>query len=127
MITSSSGPVAEVRLGHPLFGEVVRSQMPATRLDQIRLSLADAVEAGDTDPGRVVAVPAVWRADAGDHSRPEQLRTAALRVVDDVGRYRWRSGSPAPRSSPGPTSRPATCSAPRLQPAWASRRRRSSP
>ena len=86
VITSSSGPVAEVRLGHPLFGEVVRSQMPAARLDQIRLSLADAVEADDTTPAESFPCAAVWRADAGDHSRPEQLRTAALRVVDDVGR-----------------------------------------
>jgi DNA-binding CsgD family transcriptional regulator len=78
VVTSRSDAVAEVRLAHPLFGEVVRDRMPATRLDEIRLDLAHAVEASDPTPAESFRA-AVWRADAGDHSRPEQLRMAAQR------------------------------------------------
>jgi len=66
VITSRGGTIAEVRLVHPLFGEVVRNRVPTSRLNQIQLSLADAVEAGEPTAAESFRA-AVWRADAGDH------------------------------------------------------------
>ena len=80
-MTSRGRPVREVTLAHPLFGEVVRAGMPRTRLDQVRLRLADAFEgtAGITDPAARFRV-ALWRADAGDRTHPAELRAAAWRA-----------------------------------------------
>jgi DNA-binding CsgD family transcriptional regulator len=70
----------ELGLAHPLFGEVVRAEMPSTRRDEVLLALADALEAvgglHEADRFRV----ALWRADAGDRTRPVELRAAAERA-----------------------------------------------
>ena len=70
-----------VTLAHPLFGEVLRDRMPSTRLDEVHLDLADAVEAtcdgSQADHFRI----ALWRIEAGDRTRPEQMRTAARRAL----------------------------------------------
>ena len=78
---SSTTSARETWLAHPLFGEVLRGAMPPARLDQLRLALADAVEAcgdvSDRDQFRVT----LWRLDAGDRSRPEAIRAAAARAL----------------------------------------------
>jgi DNA-binding CsgD family transcriptional regulator len=72
----------EVRLAHPLFGEVVRAGIPAVRLDEVRLRLADAfeaeLEAGD-DASRFRV--ALWRAQSDDASRPDELCWAARHAL----------------------------------------------
>jgi DNA-binding CsgD family transcriptional regulator/tetratricopeptide (TPR) repeat protein len=81
LLASRRAAMTEIGLAHPLFGEVVRARMPSSRLDAVRLRLAEAVEAtgagGPADQFRVV----LWRADAGDRSRPQQARTAARRAL----------------------------------------------
>lgn len=72
----------EASLAHPLFGEVVRAAIPAGRLDALRLRLADAFDpavGAEVAPAELLRV-ALWRADAGDRSRPDQLRAAARRA-----------------------------------------------
>jgi DNA-binding CsgD family transcriptional regulator len=77
---SQQTSAVQIGLGHPLFGEVLLAEMTHTRLDDIRLRLADALEPLSTgnpaDQFRVV----LWRADSGDRSRPDQLRAAARRA-----------------------------------------------
>ena len=77
---SQQTSAVQIGLGHPLFGEVLLAEMTPTRLDDIRLRLADALEPLSTgnpaDQFRVV----LWRADSGDRSRPDQLRAAARRA-----------------------------------------------
>ena len=78
---SSTTSARETWLAHPLFGEVLRGAMPLARLDQLRLGLADAVEAcGDVSDGDQFRVT-LWRLDAGDRSRPEAIRAAAARAL----------------------------------------------
>ena len=68
-------------MAHPLFGEEVRARLTPTRLDQIRLRLADAMDA--TGPGGAADLfrTALWRAEAGDHGHPDNLRAAARRAL----------------------------------------------
>jgi DNA-binding CsgD family transcriptional regulator len=99
---SGSSSDHETSLGHPLFGEVVRSEMSSKRRDEVRLLLADALDAtsdgADTDQFRVV----LWRADAGGHARTEQLLAAARRawalwepaVAERLARSALESGGP---------------------------------
>lgn len=81
VLTSRGVAVREVTLAHPLFGEFVRAGMPSTRLDEVRLLLADAFEATAVikDPAGRFRV-ALWRADAGDRSHVDELRAAAWRA-----------------------------------------------
>ncbi|MGQ0805902.1 MAG: LuxR C-terminal-related transcriptional regulator [Actinomycetota bacterium] len=81
------GREREVSLAHPLFGEAVRASMPATRHDDVRRRLADALEAmAARGPSDVLRI-GLWRADAGDNEHPEQLCAAARRawVLGDAG------------------------------------------
>lgn len=76
LVTSGSG---DLGLAHPLFGEVLRAGLPARRLDEVRLRLADALSSvSDSEADRFRV--ALWRAEAGDHSRPDELRSAARRA-----------------------------------------------
>lgn len=77
-----------VRLGHPLYGEVVRAQISpvATRLHLRRL--AGAMErAGARRPDDVLRL-AIWQVDAGAVTRPDLLVPAAkqLNALYDFGR-----------------------------------------
>jgi DNA-binding CsgD family transcriptional regulator len=53
-----------VRLGHPLYGEVVRAQTPSTRIPRLHAALADALAA------------------SGAHGRADVLRIATWRLTD---------------------------------------------
>lgn len=80
LVAPENGDRPELRLAHPLFGEVLRPGIPATRLDDIRRHLADVVEAsGELQPRNIVRI-GLWRAAVGDREHPEQLRTAARRA-----------------------------------------------
>lgn len=80
LVVSPRATATEIGLSHPLFGEVVQARMPATRADEVRLRLADALEATSggqpADQFRIV----LWRADAGELRRPDELRAAARRA-----------------------------------------------
>jgi len=66
----------EVRLAHPLYGEVVRARMPAVRRRRLCRSLADASEAGGSINAQDLLRVAVWRLDGGG-GRPEVTLAAA--------------------------------------------------
>lgn len=71
----------EVRLGHPLFGDVLLHDASARRLDDCRRLLADAWEQEPSlAPDEVLRV-ATWRAAAGDHRNPGGLLAGARRAV----------------------------------------------
>jgi DNA-binding CsgD family transcriptional regulator len=74
------GHQMEVRFAHPLYGEVVRSEMPAHRTAAACRWLADSLEAsGLRDPGDVVRL-ASWRLEAGEQVPSELLLAAARRA-----------------------------------------------
>jgi DNA-binding CsgD family transcriptional regulator len=67
----------QVRMAHPLYGEVVRAGLPARRRQEIFGQLADALEARGANRREDVLRVAVWRLDAGGGGRPELLVAAA--------------------------------------------------
>ena len=68
---------AEVATAHPLYGEVLRADMPALRLRRLRLELAHALEtAGRPSPHDLVRA-AEWRLDSGQADDPQRLLAAA--------------------------------------------------
>ena len=70
-----AGP--ELRLNHPLYGEVVRAHLPSIRRTRLCRALADAAEAdGEVDRRDALRV-AVWRLDGGGGGRLETTLAAA--------------------------------------------------
>jgi DNA-binding CsgD family transcriptional regulator len=67
----------EVRLAHPLHGEVVRAAMPRLRARAILLAEAGRLEALNPDPGPASLRIAIWRLDAGGRPDPAVLITGA--------------------------------------------------
>jgi DNA-binding CsgD family transcriptional regulator/tetratricopeptide (TPR) repeat protein len=75
---------SEVRLDHPLYGEVVRQTMPSLRGLELRRRLAATVRArGLTRPGEALRA-AIWLDDAGDEL-DEPLLLAAARDANASG------------------------------------------
>ena len=74
------GRRVDVRLAHPLYGEVLRARCPAERAAAVRGALADAVEATgarrEDDDLRI----ATWRLDACAPLRPDLVVAAANRA-----------------------------------------------
>jgi DNA-binding CsgD family transcriptional regulator len=81
-----SGRRLEIRLAHPIYGDVVRSAIPAIRLTTMASQLAEAIERTGSrrreDPLRV----ATWRLSCGG-GQPELMLTAAETA-------RWRYAYP---------------------------------
>ncbi|HEY2957803.1 MAG TPA: LuxR C-terminal-related transcriptional regulator [Actinomycetota bacterium] len=71
----------EVRLAHPLYGEVLRGRTPRLRARVARRQLADALEALGTRRREDLLRVAIWHLDAGGPTRPELLTAAARQVV----------------------------------------------
>jgi len=67
----------EVRLAHPLQGEVVRAAMPRLRARAILLSEAERLEVMNPGPGPASLRIAVWRLDAGGRPDPAMLLRGA--------------------------------------------------
>jgi DNA-binding CsgD family transcriptional regulator len=65
-----------VRLAHPLYGEVARMQLAGSQLDELRIGLADALQARGLRPGEAMRV-AGWLRDAGAAIAPQLLLDAA--------------------------------------------------
>ena len=78
----------DVRLGHPLYGEVLRATMPLSWANRARLSLADAVAAHGWRRQNDAIRVAMWRLDAGARTPPEialaAAREALLRFGSDL-------------------------------------------
>ena len=67
----------EVATAHPLYGEVLRADLPVLRLRRLRLALAGALEtAGQPGPHDLVRA-ASWRLDSGQGDDPQRLLAAA--------------------------------------------------
>jgi DNA-binding CsgD family transcriptional regulator len=64
-----------VRLAHPLYGEVVRRNCPVTRTRRIRATLADLLERSGGRRHDDLLRTAVWRLDSGTAQEPELLLT----------------------------------------------------
>jgi DNA-binding CsgD family transcriptional regulator/tetratricopeptide (TPR) repeat protein/type II secretory pathway predicted ATPase ExeA len=71
----------EVRLGHPLFGEVLVSDASPRRLNECRRQLVAAWEQESSlAPDEILRV-ANWRAAVGDHGNPAVLLAGARRAM----------------------------------------------
>lgn len=68
---------AEVATAHPLYGEVLRADMPVLRLRRLRLALAGALEMSAHPRPHDLVRAAGWRLDSGQGDDPERLLTAA--------------------------------------------------
>jgi DNA-binding CsgD family transcriptional regulator len=75
-----------VRLAHPLYGDVLRSRIPALRVRDIARSLAESVEACGQRRREDTLRVATWRLDGGG-ARPEVMLAAATTA-------RWRYDFP---------------------------------
>jgi DNA-binding CsgD family transcriptional regulator len=79
LVSEMSGRRLEIRLAHPLYGDVVRSRTPALRVAELSRALAETVEnTAATGPRRREDVLRVgtWRLDGGGAS-PEVMLAAA--------------------------------------------------
>ena len=76
----------QVRMAHPLYGEVVGAGLPERRRQEILGHLADALEAHGANRREDVLRIAVFRLDAGGGGRPELLVAAARQAhhADDL-------------------------------------------
>ncbi|HKA94071.1 MAG TPA: AAA family ATPase, partial [Acidimicrobiia bacterium] len=75
----ADGGVGQVRMAHPLYGEVLRAELPAGRYQRVCRLLADAVEgagAGELSAEDALRV-GVWRLESGDTEHAHLLMTAA--------------------------------------------------
>jgi DNA-binding CsgD family transcriptional regulator/tetratricopeptide (TPR) repeat protein len=71
----------ELRLAHPLFGDVLLHEASPRRIDDCRRQLADAWgDEASLAPDEVLRV-ATWRAAVGDHSNPGVLFAGAHRAL----------------------------------------------
>ncbi|HSO96325.1 MAG TPA: AAA family ATPase, partial [Acidimicrobiia bacterium] len=77
----------QVRMAHPLYGEVVRAGLPARRRQEIFGQLADVLEAHGAHRREDVLRVAVWRLDGGGGGHPELLVAAARQAhaAHDIG------------------------------------------
>ena len=67
----------EIATAHPLYGEVLRADLPALRLRRLRLALAGALEGAARPRPHDLVRAASWRLDAGLGDDPERLLAAA--------------------------------------------------
>ena len=75
--TEEAGSDIRVRLGHPLFGEVIRAQTPQMRRRTVHTTLAEAVGSADGLRSEDAVRIAVWHLEAGTLPDPELLVAAA--------------------------------------------------
>jgi DNA-binding CsgD family transcriptional regulator/DNA-binding transcriptional ArsR family regulator len=69
------------QLAHPLYADVLASQLPPARLRQIRRRLADRLAATGARRQDDLLRLVLWRSDAGDRLSPESLLAAADRAA----------------------------------------------
>ena len=84
--TSTGGRRLELRLGHSLYGDVLRAHTPVLRRREVCRQLADAVEATGARRREDVLRVAAWRLEGGS-ARPDRMLQAACLA-------RWRFDFP---------------------------------
>ncbi|MBV9167813.1 MAG: AAA family ATPase [Solirubrobacterales bacterium] len=77
-------PDAEVRLSHPLYGEVIRAGLPSLRARELRLALAETMQARGSLGAEDTLRLARWLTDAGE-SMPADLLIRAARAANFAG------------------------------------------
>ncbi|MBF8194491.1 hypothetical protein ITP53_54330 [Nonomuraea sp. K274] len=77
VVTVADGRREHLRLGHPLYGEVVRGDCGTLRARRRRRMLAEALEASGLRRREDELRAAVWRLDSGSAAAPERLVSAA--------------------------------------------------
>ena len=112
----------DVRLTHPLYGDVIRQRLPKSRLRRLWAKLADSLAATGARRREDLLRLARWQLDAGQGGDPELLGRAAKRAQRCST---WSSPSVwrAPRSTPAAASPRASCSPRRCSPPATTRRR----
>jgi DNA-binding CsgD family transcriptional regulator len=73
---------AVVRLTHPLYGEVLRSDMSFTRRREVTRDLTDALERTGASKGKDLLRYVLWRLDIGEPPPAELLLQAARRALE---------------------------------------------
>ena len=86
LVSRTDGHRLELRLAHPLYGEVLRTRIPALRVRALARSLAEAVEETGARRREDTLRVATWRLDGGG-GRPELMLAAATTA-------RWRYDFP---------------------------------
>lgn len=86
VVVEQHGRRLEVRLAHPLYGDVLRRRTPVLRGRTVHGQLADAVEALGMRRREDLLRVATWRMAAAGPARPDLLSAAARRAgnADDV-------------------------------------------
>ena len=84
IVTGYDGRRLEARLGHPLYGEVIRARIPAMRSQAARQNLAGRVQAAGARRREDALRFATWRLDAGGDMAPDLMVAAAV-----TARNRW--------------------------------------
>jgi DNA-binding CsgD family transcriptional regulator len=74
------GAREQVRMAHPLYGEVVRAGIPVRRRQEICRTLADRIEARGTRRREDTLRVALWRLDGGGPGRADVLLDGALQA-----------------------------------------------
>jgi DNA-binding CsgD family transcriptional regulator len=82
MVAERHGRRLELRLAHPLHGEVVRARMPPTRVAALQARVADALEATDLRRSGDLIRFAVWRLESGGTASPTVLFRSAKVAFD---------------------------------------------
>lgn len=77
LVSQTEGQHLAIRFAHPLYGEVVRKQIPALRRRLLARSLADAAERSAAARGEDLLRVASWRLEGGGGSA-EQMLAAAI-------------------------------------------------
>nr|BFE76257.1 hypothetical protein GCM10020092_095580 [Actinoplanes digitatis] len=117
----------DVRLAHPLYGEVVRRRCPVTRSRRLLAGLADLVEGTGARRRDDLLRVAVWRLDSGTAQDATLLLDAARQAFDrfDIGlalRLAEAAYDAGMGVSQPPSCSPPCCSSPtsrrRPSPSW---------
>lgn len=95
------GSTRQVRMGHPLYGEVLRAEQPGSRYERICRELSETLErAGELSAEDALRV-AVWRLESGDTGHADLLTAAArqaafafdFRLGRRLARAAWDAGA----------------------------------
>jgi ATP/maltotriose-dependent transcriptional regulator MalT len=93
----------QVRMAHPLYGEVLRAELPASRYGRICRELSDSLEGSVALSSEDALRVAVWRLESGDSGHTELLMAAAhqaafafdFRLTRRLARAAWDAGAGA--------------------------------
>ena len=101
---AAEGQRQQVRLAHPLYGEVLRARLPVVAARRVRRTLADAVTAAGARRREDVLRVATWRLDTGTPADGELLLEAARQaqrvfdvdLTERLARAAWQAGGGVP-------------------------------